>query len=140
MPLLSLAAFVHSVMIQERRGMLKVWSATPYIYAYDLNADAALEGGWSNRPTPAEKDEIHGWRWRHEHDMLARLKEAPPEVFVFIDQSPLITFQEAWEDFRYCCMDTATWVAAHYHPARSFDTVHVWFRDDLPISDLETYP
>lgn len=26
MPLLSLAAFVHSVMIQERRGMLKVWN------------------------------------------------------------------------------------------------------------------
>ncbi len=115
-------------------------SATPYIYAYDLNADAALDGGWSNRPTPPEKDAIRGWRWRHEHDMLARLKEAPPEAFVFVDRSPLITFQEAWEDFRYCCMDTATWVAAHYHPARSFDTVHVWFRDDLPIPDLETYP
>src|SRR5690606_12868766 len=26
MPMLSLAAFVHSVMIQERRGMLKVWN------------------------------------------------------------------------------------------------------------------
>lgn len=115
-------------------------SATPYIYAYDLNADAALEGGWSNRPTWLESERIKAWRASHERDLLARLKEAPPEAFVFIDRSPLITFQDAWDDFRYCCMETARWVAQHYHAARSFDAVHVWFRDDLPIPDAEGPP
>jgi hypothetical protein len=115
-------------------------SATPYIYAYDLNADAALEGGWSNSPTWLESEHIKAWRAGHERDMLARLKEAPPEAFVFIDKSPLITWQDAWEDFKHCCGESALWVAQHYHAARSFDEVHVWFRDDLPIPDAEGLP
>ena len=72
--------------------------------------------------------------------MLARLKEAPPEAFVFIDRAPLITWQDAWEDFKHCCKDSALWVAQHYHAARSFGEVHVWFRDDLPIPDAEGLP
>ncbi len=115
-------------------------SATPYIYAYDLNADAALEGGWSNRPTWAEAEHIKTWRADHERDMLARLKQAPPEAFVFIDRAPLITWPDAWEDFKHCCKDSARWVAEHYHAARSFGEVHVWFRDDLPLTDEEGLP
>lgn len=115
-------------------------SATPYIYAYDLNADAALEGGWSNRPTWIESEHIKEWRAAHERDMLARLKEAPPEAFVFIDRAPLITWQDAWEDFKHCCKESALWVAQHYHAARSFGEVHVWFRDDLPIPDEQGLP
>ncbi len=115
-------------------------SATPYIYAYDLNADAALDGGWSNRPTWIQAEHIRAWRAGHERDMLTRLKEAPPEAFVFIDRAPLITWQDAWEDFKHCCKDSALWVAQHYHAARSFGEVHVWFRDDLPIPDAEGLP
>jgi len=115
-------------------------SATPYIYAYDLNADAALEGGWSNRPSWLEAEHIKAWRTAHEHDMLARLKEAPPEAFVFIDRAPLITWPDAWEDFKHCCKESALWVAQHYHAARSFGEVHVWFRDDLPIPDEQGLP
>lgn len=115
-------------------------SATPYIYAYDLNADAALDGGWSNRPTWLEAEHIRAVRADHETDMLARLKASPPEAFVFIDHSPLMSYQDAWEDFRHCCAESATWVAKHYHAARSFGEVHVWFRDDMPIPDAEGLP
>lgn len=115
-------------------------SATPYIYAYDLNADAALDGGWRNRPTWLEAERIKAWRAAHEKDMLARLKDAPPEAFVFLDHAPLITWQDAWEDFNHCCKESAVWVAEHYHPARSFGEVHVWLRDDLPIPDAEGLP
>lgn len=115
-------------------------SATPYIYAYDLNADAALEGGWSNEPSWIEAERIRAARASHERDLLGRLKAAPPEAFVFVDNSPLISYQDAWEDFRHCCSETATWVATNYHPAKSFDVVHVWFRDDLQIADQETWP
>lgn len=112
-------------------------SATPYIYAYDLNSDAAVEGGWSAKPTWFQAEHIRALRSAHERDMLARLKEAPPEAFVFIDKSPLITYQDAWEDFRHCCAESAAWVATHYHSARSFDEVHVWLRDDMPVKDRE---
>lgn len=112
-------------------------SATPYIYAYDLNADAALEGGWSNRPTEEQDWRIRIARNAHENDMLALLKERRPEAFVFVDHAPLISYQDAWEDFRHCCAESATWVASNYHPARSFGEFHVWMRDDLPGTDVE---
>lgn len=115
-------------------------SATPYIYAYDLNADAALDGGWNMKPTWPEAENIRAQRDAHEKDMLAKLVEAPPEAFVFIDRSPLITYQDAWQDFRHCCTESARWVATHYHPARSFGEVHVWLRDDLPVPDRDDEP
>lgn len=115
-------------------------SATPYIYAYDLNADAALEGGWSNRPTWIESERIRAWRRDHERDLLARLEATPPEAFVFIDRAPLTSWPDAWEDFKHCCKDTSRWVAEHYHAGRSFGEVHVWLRDDLPVKDAEGLP
>jgi hypothetical protein len=115
-------------------------SATPYIYAYDLNADAALEGGWSNRPTDAQQAFIKERRDEHERDMLARLRANPPEAFVFLDHAPLITYQEAWDDFRYCCRTASRWVAENYHPARSFGEVHVWLRDGHPVKDEPGLP
>ena len=109
-------------------------SATPYIYAYDLNADAALDGGWSNQPTWIESERIRAARDAHERDMLARLQAAPPEAFVFIDRCARSCRRgDAWEDFRHCCSESALWVAEHYHPARSFGEVHVWLRDDMPV-------
>jgi hypothetical protein len=115
-------------------------SATPYIYAYDLNADAALEGGWSNRPTDAQQAFIKERRDEHERDMLARLRAKPPEAFVFLDHAPLITYQEAWDDFRYCCPAASRWVAENYHLARSFGEVHVWLRDGHPVKDEPGLP
>jgi hypothetical protein len=115
-------------------------SATPYIYAYDLNADAALDGGFKNRPTPSEADHIKAVRAEHEADMLSRLEAAPPEAIVFVDHAPLITYAVAWEDFRYTCPKSAQWVAQNYHPARSFGEVHIWLRDDLPVQEREGPP
>lgn len=114
-------------------------SATPYIYAYDLNADAALDGGWHNKPNWIESERIRAARAAHERDMLGKLREAPPEAFVFIDRSPLMSSGDAWEDFRGCCSESARWVATHYHPARTIGEVHVWFRDDMPVNDIETW-
>lgn len=115
-------------------------SATPYIYAYDLNADAALDGGWQNQPTWLESEHIKEWRREHERDLLARLKAAPPEVFVFVDHAPLTSWWSSWEDFKYCCKDTSRWVAEHYHSARSFGEVHVWVRDGVNVPDAEGLP
>jgi hypothetical protein len=114
-------------------------SATPYIYAYELNSDAALDGGWSNQPTDEQAFRIRAARDAHERDLLTKLRAAPPEAFVFIDTSPLISYQDAWEDFRHCCAETAIWVASSYHPAKTFGVVHVWMRDDMPNTDDESF-
>jgi hypothetical protein len=115
-------------------------SATPYIYAYDLNDDAALDGGWSNRPTDLDVTHIKDARDAHERDMLARLRAAPPEAFVFIDRAPLISYPDAWEDFRHCCAESAKWVASNYHPTKAFGEVHVWMRDDLSTEGEKVIP
>ncbi len=105
-------------------------SATPYIYAYDLNADAALDGGWSNHPTDGEAFQIRLARDAHERDMLARLHAAPPAAFVFVDHSPLVSYAAAHEDFEHCCADTARWLASRYHERATFGPYHVWMRND----------
>jgi hypothetical protein len=59
---------------------------------------------------------------------------------VFIDHAPLISYPDAWEDFRHSCASAATFVASHYHPARTLGEVHVWLRDDMPVPDVEGLP
>lgn len=108
-------------------------SATPYIYAYDLNASAALEGGWSNEPSAHERERIEAARAAHEADMLARLRASPPEAFVFLDRSPLISVPDAWADFQQCCREAADWVAGRYRRAAAFREIQVWLRNDLPL-------
>ncbi len=106
-------------------------SATPYIYAYDLNVDTALDGGWWARPTEAEAARIRQMRDEHEADMLAQLKKSPPAAFVFIDGAPLLSYRDAWEDFNHCCKQSADFVSSEYRLAESFNEVHVWLRKDL---------
>jgi hypothetical protein len=111
-------------------------SATPYIYAYDLDADAALYGGTGGRPDEAQAARIRALRDQHEDDLLARLQAQPPAAFVFLDTSPLVTKDDAWEDFRLHCGRAAAWVEQHYEEAARFGHDHVWLRsnpsDDTP--------
>ncbi len=109
-------------------------SATPYIYAYDLNADGALYGSWlptGLHPTDAEKTRIRALRNEHEADMLERLKISPPAAFVFIDKAPLTTYEDAAFDFKKHCPTASEWTEAHYRETASFGEVHVWLRNDL---------
>lgn len=106
-------------------------SATPYIYAYDLNVDTALEGGWWAHPTEAEAKRIEQMRFDHEMDMLARLKKEPPPAFVFISGAPLLSYRDALEDFAHCCGATNNWVHDEYRLGKQFGEIQVWLRNDL---------
>lgn len=105
-------------------------SATPYIYAYDLDADAALAGGDGARPTPTQEDAIRAIRDAHEADLYARLTASPPAAFVFFDNAPLLSSTDAWDDFEAHCPRTALWVQTHYREAARFGHDHVWLRDE----------
>jgi hypothetical protein len=106
-------------------------SATPYIYAYDLDVDAALAGGSGGVPDDAQSDRIRDIRDAHETDLLTRLQARPPAAFVFLDQSPLIAEADAWDDFEGHCTRAAPWVRANYRETARFGHDHVWLRSDL---------
>jgi hypothetical protein len=105
-------------------------SATPYIYAYDLNADAALAGGTGGHPDDTQSVRIRALRDAHESDLLARLQAQPPAAFVFLDGAPLLSSADAWDDFAEHCDRTATWVRARYRETARFGHNHVWLRQD----------
>ncbi len=111
-------------------------SATPYIYAYDLNADAALEGGHlpapvGLHPTFEEAAKILVLRDEHERDFIARLKAKPPAAFVFHDKAPLISWKDSVRDFDEHCPESAVWVHANYIQMANFKGLRVWLRNDL---------
>ena len=107
-------------------------SATPYIYAYDLDADAALFGSVlpeGLHPTWAQSERIRAMRDAHEVDFLTRLQAAPPAAFVFMDKAPLMADEnDAWNDFATHCVSSAAWVAEHYEETAAFGEHHVWLR------------
>jgi hypothetical protein len=106
-------------------------SATPYIYAYDLDVDAALAGGTGGMPNDAQAERIRAIGREHEADLLARLQAKPPAAFVFFDQSPLISDYDAREDFAAHCPDAASWFEPRYREVARFGHDHVWLRADV---------
>jgi len=121
-------------------------SATPYIYAYDLDADAALGGsmlpeGEGLHPTWEQALRILAMRKEHEEDFLARLKASPPAAFVFMDKAPLMAdVEDAWLDFSTHCEASAPWVQDHYRQTAAFGEDRVWLRRDLADSGLASTP
>jgi hypothetical protein len=110
-------------------------SATPYIYSYDLNVDAALLGGTGGRPDSTQAAHILTIREANETDMLMRLESSPPAAFVFIDGSPLMSRTNAWDDFEEHCARTAAWVRPRFREVARFGHDHVWLRLDRARAD-----
>ena len=120
-------------------------SATPYIYAYDINADAALGGGMLHaglHPNDREQAAIRAIRDAHEDDLLGRLEKDPPAAFVFTDKSPLMTWPDAWVDLQSCAPRTAAWVRSHYKQTAVFDVQRIWLRRDRAdgLAEAEPFP
>jgi hypothetical protein len=112
-------------------------SATPYIYVYDLNPDAALGGSWMPtgiRPNIQQGEKIRAIVAAHEADMLQRLQNKPPAAFVFFDKAPLTSEADAFQDFSEHCTHAGPWVAAHYTRTAVFGEDQVWLRNDLAES------
>jgi len=109
-------------------------SASPYIYAYDLNADAALGGSWlpeGPHPNEAQSKAIRALRDAHEQDLLARVRKDPPAAFVFFDRAPLVSWEDAVYDFHEQCPETAAWLDANYRQTASFKEIRVFLRNDM---------
>ena len=67
MPWLVGTAFLHSIMVQERRGMLKVWNVTPDLRHVRARAARHLPGALghpASRSTPSARPPSAGRCWR----------------------------------------------------------------------------
>jgi hypothetical protein len=119
-------------------------SATPYIYAYDLDVDTALYGSdlpEGLHPDGRESARIRDLRDAHEADFFAKIQSAPPAAFVFMDKAPLMTeADDAWLDFAEHNPTSAPWVSEHYKETAVFGDDRVWMRRDLAegIADVRT--
>jgi hypothetical protein len=108
-------------------------SATPFIYAYDLNADAALRGSFDEdgpKPSAADSERIRALRDGHERDLVVAMNERPPAAFVFVDKSPLMSSEDALRDFETHCPEAVTVLLADYRETANFDGIRVWSRID----------
>jgi hypothetical protein len=120
-------------------------SASPYIYAYDLDVDAALSGAYSvdgPHPTPAQAAVIRGMRDAHEDDLLAHMEKDPPPAFVLLDKSPLMVWPDAWVDLQAHAPRTAAFLRAHYRQTFVAGEARVWLRSDRAegIADASPKP
>lgn len=108
-------------------------SASPFIYAYDLNVDAALHGSFDDdgpRPSAADATRIQTMRDDHERDLVTRMRERPPDAFLFVDKSPLMSSEDALGDFERHCPTAVTFVLANYRETANYGVIRVWSRID----------
>jgi hypothetical protein len=106
-------------------------SATPFIYAFELNADAAIAGGSGARPDAQERTWLLETAKKHEAEMLTLLQTRPPAAFALIDRAPFSHPVDAVVDFERHCPNAAAFMHERYRPAARFGAVHVWLRNDF---------
>jgi hypothetical protein len=106
-------------------------SATPFLYNFEIDVDAALAGGSGGTPSEAERSWIREWGARNSALLAQKVMAAPPGAFVLIDNQPFAYAQDADADFRVHCPEAYEWMVAHYTRVRRFGAVRVWLRNDL---------
>jgi hypothetical protein len=106
-------------------------SATPVIYNFELNVDAALEGGDGASLSASQRSQILTYRSGAESLVLERVVSAPPAAFVFLDHAPFTYAEDGEADFARHCPTVYRWLDSRYAPAVRFNKVRVRLRSDL---------
>lgn len=115
-------------------------SATPVMYNFELNVDAALEGGKGARPSAELKSWLVAYRDEAERSVLQRVVASPPAAFALLDEAPFTHPKDAEVDFASHCPDLHAWMTAHYTKTASFGTVRVWLRHDVVARGITGEP
>lgn len=109
-------------------------SASPFIYAFDLNFDASAAGARDQIRDPSELSEMLGRlekkRADHEAEMLEIFIEAPPAAFVFFDHAPFLSDPDALVDFATHNPKAASYLETNYELTKKVGPLRVWLRKD----------
>jgi hypothetical protein len=106
-------------------------SASPIIYNFELNVDAALRGGPGARPSPELKRWLMDYREEAESLVLTTLDAAPPAAFVLMDRAPFSYPQDAERDLADHCPRLHQWMTERYERTAVFGPVRIWLRRDV---------
>ena len=106
-------------------------SASPVIYSFELNVDAALEGGPGARPSPELRRWLLAYRDDAERLVLNSVEASPPAAFALLDRAPFTHPEDAEKDFAEHCPDLFRFMKERYVSAASFGTVRIWLRRDV---------
>jgi hypothetical protein len=108
-------------------------SASRFIYAYDLNCDAALAG--SHLPAPeglhpnaVQVAKIESLCAEHGSVLLRELEREAPAAVVLLDGSPLFSYFEGWTDLREHQPAVLAYIEAHYEEAANLSGYHLLLR------------
>lgn len=106
-------------------------SASPVIYGFELNVDAALEGGPGARPSPELRQWLLAYRDEAEALVSRSVEASPPAAFVLFDRAPFTHPADGERDFEAHCPRLFAWMRERYTPAARFGTVRIWLRSDV---------
>ncbi|MCL2779468.1 MAG: hypothetical protein FWD73_15870 [Polyangiaceae bacterium] len=108
-------------------------SASPVIYNFELNVDAALEGGPGAKPSPELQSWLHAYRDAAEKLVLESVEASPPAAFTLHDRAPFTHPDDAERDFAEHCPTLFAWMKDRYVFAKSFGTMRIWLRRDVMV-------
>jgi hypothetical protein len=108
-------------------------SASPVMYSFELNVDAALAGGPGARPSDDLRAWLAAYRDEAEALVLRTVEVAPPAAFAVIDNAPFTHAPDGEADFAAHCPKLWPWMTERYERTASFGTVHVWLRRDVAL-------
>ena len=108
-----------------------VSSATPYIYAYDLDVDAALAGGTGGVPDDAQSERIRAIRDGARGRPARQARGAAPGGLRLPRSVAAPHRGRRLGRLRGPLPSAAPWVRAHYRETARFGHDHVWLRTNL---------
>jgi hypothetical protein len=106
-------------------------SATPILYDFELNVDAALRGGSGAKPSEEQRQALLAYRDGAEKLVLDRVQADPPAAFVFFDKAPFSYPEDGEQDFAAHCPQVYAWLDSRYASTIRFGAVRVRLRKDV---------
>jgi hypothetical protein len=106
-------------------------SATPFIYSFELELQAAIEGAEAMGVSESEIVWLKSTGAAHVAELTTRLKESSPAAVALIDKAPFSFPEDADEMFLQHCPEAALFVRANYRLAKRFGVVRIWLRNDV---------
>jgi hypothetical protein len=106
-------------------------SASPVIYGFELNVDAALKGGPGAHASPELQEWLRAYRAAAESLVLRSVMASPPAAFALFDRAPFTFPENADRDFEEHCPALYHWMSTYYEEAATFGTIRIWLRRDV---------
>lgn len=106
-------------------------AASPFLYSFEVNVDAALAGGEGGVPSASEAQWLRDKGAANAHALFEDAQRRNAGAFIVFDNQPFLHPQDGDEDFRVHCPEAHAFMREHYTRVRRFGAVRVWLRNDL---------